>query len=105
MYRRFVAVNPPAEVGGEPARKLLQHRLPIRGAFSSALFMLDDQPPNLPVRLHHRDVNRSIGGRARLFQHRANLAVESGDGRGEGASLLRHQTPSVSNISRWKSPR
>lgn len=91
-----------AEVGGEPLRQVVQHRLAVRGALPAALFVLDDQPPDLPVGLDHRRVDRAVGRGPRRLQDRTDITVKSLLGHGEGARLPRHQTPSISNIRLWR---
>ena len=38
---------------------------------------------------YHRGVDRTIGGRVPLLQHRADLAVQRGDAEGDGLALIR----------------
>ena len=60
--------------------------------------MLDDQPPDLPVRLHHGRVYRAIGRRPRRLQDCPDIAVKTLRDKSEGALLPRHHAPSTSNI-------
>lgn len=114
-WKRLVELSHVAQVGrGEPAtelrreppRQVVQHSLPVRGALRSALLVLDNQPSDLPVGLHHRRVDGAIGPGARRFEDSPNLPIQRLGGASErdvGGFPFRHQTPSISNIRRWKS--
>jgi hypothetical protein len=88
-------IKPPPKLCGQPARQFLEHSFSVRCPLPAALLMLDDQPANLPVTLHHGGVDRAIGGRARLLQHRAHLTVQLGDGEGHSLALLYHGGRSI----------
>ena len=68
--------EPPAELGGEHGRQAFQQGFAIAGAPPPALFVLDDQPPHLPVRADHGDIDGPVGRGARLLQHRPDFAVK-----------------------------
>lgn len=69
-------VESAAEVGREPLRQVVQHRFAVRGTLPAALLVLDDQPPDLPVSLNHRGVDRAIGRGPRRFEDSTNLLIQ-----------------------------
>ena len=99
-------IESPPEIRREPPRQILQQRLAVCRAPPAALLVLHDQPPDLPARLHHRRVDRTVGAGAHRFENGTDLAVERLGRRDAcaGISLCpgRH-VPSVSKISRWNS--
>lgn len=59
-FTKLTSVKSLAEIRRQALGKTLQQRITIPGTIFAALLFLDNAPSDFPVRLNHREIDRSV---------------------------------------------